>query len=61
MKTIRFAVEGRGEYQDRKGGLLDQIEELVKYGFEWQGRPFSAVERMVVSKSERANREQGCV
>jgi hypothetical protein len=65
LKTIRFEVweevepfrERDDEYERRGGSLLDQIEGLVKYRFE-QGHPFSAVERMVVSESERSNRLQ---
>jgi len=68
LGTIRFEVweemdpfrdEG---FEDEMYGheLLDGIEELVKYRFE-NGRPFSAVERMVVSESERSNRQQGYV
>ena len=69
LKTIRFAIwdelepfESKAdEYQNwGGGGLLDDIEELVKYRCE-QGRPFSAVERMVISKSERSNRQQDYV
>jgi len=62
LKTIRFEIpegmepprlsDGRwGEYP------LDDIGDLVRYRFE-QGRPFSSVERMVVSESERINRQQ---
>jgi len=68
LKTIRFEVweemdpfmeEG---FEDEMYGheLLDGVEELVKYRSE-DGRPFSAVERMVVSESERSNRQQGYV
>jgi len=68
LKTIRFEVweevdpfreEG---FEDEMYGheLLDGIEELVKYRFE-DGRPFFAVERMVVSESEWSNRQQGYV
>jgi len=68
LKTIRFEIsdehepfQGRGdEYYDEGGELLDQIEELVKHRFE-QGRPFSAVERLVVGGSERINRQQDYV
>ena len=67
LKTIRFEVWGEMEpftwgYQGEMcgGNLLDSIEELVIYRFEI-GRPFSVVERMVVSKSERANRLQDYV
>jgi hypothetical protein len=68
LTTIRFAVsdehepfQGRGdEYEEWGGGELDRIEELVKYRYE-QGRPFSTVERMVVSGSERTNRQQDYV
>jgi hypothetical protein len=65
LKTIRFEVweemesfrESGDEYERYGGSLLDQIEDLVKYRFE-QGSPFSAVERMVISESERSNRLQ---
>ena len=65
LSTIRFEVweetepsrESGDEYESWGGSLLDQIEDLVKYRFE-QGRPFSAVERMVVSESERPNKLQ---
>ena len=68
VKTIRFEIPEDTEpfkerldvYQRRGGKLLDQIEELVKYRFE-QGRPFSVVERMVVSESGRVNRLQDYV
>ena len=68
LKTVRFGIwdelepfQSSDEYQDwGGGGLLDDIEELVKYRYE-QGRPFSVVERMVVSGSERSNRQQDYV
>jgi len=67
LKTIRFEIsdehepfEGRDEYDEWGGELLDQIEELVKHRFE-QGRPFSVVERLVVGGSERINRQQDYV
>ena len=68
LKTIRFAISDdlepfrsrEYEYEDWGGFLLDDIEELAKYRCE-QGRPFSIVERMVVSESERSNRQQDYV
>jgi len=64
LRTIRFAIseelEPFPEDDDSSfwdGELLDSIEDLVRYRFH-QGRPLSAVERMVTSKGERANREQ---
>jgi len=68
LKTIRFELEedaepfkDRGDMYKRWGGkVLDQIEELVKYRFE-HGRPFSAVERMVVSETEKEGRLQDYV
>jgi len=56
LKAIRFEApeKGWGRY------LLDDIEDLVKCRFE-QGRPFSLVERMVVSESEQVNRQQADV
>ena len=67
LKIIRFAIsdelepfKGSNEYGDWGGFFLDRIEELVKYRFE-QGRPFSAVERMVVNRSERTNRQEDYV
>lgn len=60
LKTIRFEIpeemEPPGLSDEKFGGYpLDDIEDLVRYRFE-QGRPFSSVERMVVSESERVNR-----
>ena len=68
LKTIRFGISDtqepfrsrEEEYEDWGGYLLDPIEELVKYRCE-QGQPFSVVERMVVSGSERSNRQQDYV
>jgi len=63
LKIIRFAIseelEPFPEDDDSlwDGELLDSIEDLVQYRFH-QGRPLSAVERMVTNKGERANREQ---
>ena len=65
LKTIRFEVweemepfeESGDEYERWGGRRLDEIVDLVKCRFE-QGRPFSAVERMVVSENERSNRLQ---
>ena len=63
LKTIRFELqeetepfEESEEYDNWDGRLLDVIEELVTYRF-IQGRPFSSVERMVVSESERTGRQ----
>jgi hypothetical protein len=68
VKVIRFEVSGEMEPFVDGGGIhegwvnsgLDFIENLVKDRF-YRGLPFSAVERMVVSESERANREQDYV
>jgi len=67
LETVRFEIPEETEpFQfDREeykawGGLLDSIEELVTYRFE-HGRPFSVVERMVVSESEWVNRQQDFV
>ena len=68
LKIIRFGIwdelepfNSNNEYQDwGGGGLLDDVEDLVKYRCE-QGRPFSVVERMVTSESERSNRQQDYV
>ena len=67
LKTIRFAIsdehepfKGRDEEYADWGGDLDKIEELVKFRFE-EGRPLSFVERMVVSRSERTNRQEDYV
>jgi len=69
LKTIRFEVSGDMEpcsdygciYDDFDCEMWDNIEDLVKYRFD-QGRPFSAVERLVVSESEtRENRMQAYV
>jgi hypothetical protein len=65
LGTIRFEVweemepfkENSDEYEHWGDSLLDEIEDLVKHRFE-EGRPFSVVERMVVSESERSNRLQ---
>jgi len=59
LKTIRFEVSEDMEPTD-DCYMCDHIEDLVKYRFE-QGRPFSAVERMVVSESDRENRLQAYV
>ena len=65
LKTIRFAIPGRDEFWG-DNELFDAIEDLVQYRFD-QGRPLSAVERMVTdrcraasgtSESKRVNREQ---
>jgi len=67
LKTIRFEVPEDAEpfkkparYEDRGGYMLDDIEDLVKCRFE-RGRPFSLVERMVVSESEEVDRQQAYV
>ena len=68
LKTTRFEVwEEMDPLVERSDGdemyghdLLDGIEELVRYRFE-NHRPFSVVERMVVSESEQNNRQQGYV
>ena len=68
LKTVRFAIPEEMEpfpgdddgFWLRDDGLLDSIEDLVRYRSS-QGRPLSAVERMVTNKSERANREQDFV
>ena len=64
LKTIRFELpaetepfQGTVEYECWDGGMLDDIEDLVRRRFE-QGQAFSSVERMVVSESERTNRVQ---
>ena len=68
LKTIRFEIpEETEQYQHPEdeyvawgGKLLDSIQELVVHRFE-HGRPFSAVERMVVNQNERVNRQQDFV
>ena len=63
LKTIRFEVSGEMEPcvdeddWDVDDEVWDNIEDLVKYRSE-QGRPFSTVQRLVVSESERENRMQ---
>ena len=65
LKIIRFEISEatephqlwEREYKRWGGKLLDSIQELVTYRFE-HGRPFSAVERMVISKCEWVNRQQ---
>ena len=64
LKTIRFEVreesepfEGSDNYWDWDGELFHAIVDLVVYRSQ-QGRPFSLVERMVVSEGERVNRQQ---
>ena len=65
LRTIRFEVQEETEplqgideeYECWGGDLLNHIEELVAYR-SGQGRPFSTVERMVVSESEWVNRQQ---
>ena len=58
-RTVPFRWSGK-ESEFRGGKLLCSIEDLVTYRFK-QGRPFSAVERMVVSESEQVNRQQDLV
>jgi hypothetical protein len=68
LKTVRFEVSGDMEpcpddgclHEDWDGELWENIEDLVRYRFD-QGRPFSAVERLIVSESERENRLQAYV
>ena len=68
LKTIRFEVSGDTEPCSDDGFMeddwdcevWDNIEELVKYRFD-QGRPFSAIERLMVSESETDNRMQAYV
>lgn len=68
LKTIRFEVSGDMEpcpddgymHEDWDIDLWENIEDLAKYRFE-NGRPFSTVERLVVSESERDNRMQAYV
>ena len=63
LKTVRFEVSGEMEPcmddddWDIDDEVWDNIEDLVKYRSD-QGRPFSTVERLVVSESERENRMQ---
>jgi hypothetical protein len=62
LKVIRFAIpeglfDGGDDGEDHESSLLDPIEELVRNRLD-NGRPFSAVERMVVGGSERSNRQQ---
>lgn len=68
LKTVRFEIPGAAEpfqgsgkeYEIWSGKLSEVIEDLVSYRFKC-GRPFSAIERMVVSENERVNREQDFV
>jgi len=68
LKTIRFEVSGDMEpcpddgYMDDEwdSEVWDSIEDLAKYRFD-HGRPFSTIERLVVSESERENRLQAYV
>ena len=65
LNTVRFEVMGEMEpcpddghaYDDWDSEVWDCIEDLVKYRFD-QGRPFSTIERLVVSESEREDRQQ---
>lgn len=68
LKTTRFEVledmeplqqsGGDQESETLEGTVLDRIEELVVYRFK-HGRPFSSVERMIVSGvSEEVNQQQ---
>ena len=65
FKTIRFEfTEDTEPFQEspdyllKGGSWLDAIVDLVGYRFR-HGRPFSLVERMVVSESEEENLQQG--
>jgi hypothetical protein len=68
LKTIRFEISGDMEPcldqcihdDDLDCDVWDIIEDLVKYRFD-QGRPFSVVERLATSESERENRLQAYV
>lgn len=68
LTTIRFEIpdtmeqlwEPGQEHEIWGGKILDYIEELVIYRSE-HGRPFSAVERMVVSESGWVNRRMDLV
>lgn len=68
LKTIRFEVSGDMDpcpddgylHEDWDEELWENIEDLVKYRSD-QGRPFSTVERLVVSESERENRLEAYV
>ena len=65
LKTIRFEISEEPEAHDYEHeawcrALPENIQELVTHRFE-QGRPFSAIERMVVSESERVNQQQDFV
>lgn len=70
LRTIRFKIPGQEDacegmmmgpfledYDPQGERLFDQIEELVVYRFK-QKRPFSSVERMLISESEEIDREQ---
>ena len=65
LKTVRFEVSDKVEpFVDPTSArylpndcLFDEIEELVKRRFR-EGRPFSTVERMIVSEDEEMNRLQ---
>jgi len=65
LKTIRFEVSDemepcRGNDCSHEECFMDTIEDLVKCRFD-RTRPFSAVERMVVSENDRENRLQAYV
>lgn len=68
LKTIRFEVSEDMDPCAEDGDLdddfddeaWDSIEDLVKYRFDHE-RPFSTIERLVVSESERENRLQAYV
>jgi len=75
LKTIRFEVTGDmelcldddlmdddwdSEVWDSISEAFDNVKDLVKYRFD-QGRPFSTIERLVVSESELENRMQAYV
>ena len=68
LKTFRVEVSGDSEpcFEDELSEdewdceVWDNVEDLVKYRFD-QGRPFAAIERLMVSESERENRMQAYV
>jgi hypothetical protein len=67
LKTIRFEISGDMEpcldlctHAGLDCNIWDAIEDLVKYRSD-QGRPFSVVERLATSESEREDRLQAYV
>jgi hypothetical protein len=67
LRTIRFEISGDMEpcldlctHAGLDCNIWDAIEDLVKYRSD-QGRPFSVVERLATSESERENRLQAYV